>query len=114
MHEFSIVSNLFSIIEDLITEHDLKKVSKVTLEIGKMRQVVPVAMKMAFDAISEGTPVEGATLEMNFVPITMECRACNHKFQVEENVYLCPQCQSPQLELVEGQELIIKNIEGEN
>ncbi len=114
MHEFSIVSSIFSIIEDVARENNLTSIDKVSLTIGKMRQVVPVAMEMAFEAITKGTIAEEALLEMEFLPIVMQCKSCSHKFDVEENVYICPSCDSAQLEMLQGQELLLKNIEGEN
>ena len=111
---FSIVSNLFDILESIAQENNLKKVYRVTLLVGKMRQVVPVAMNMAFEALTKGTFADGAKLEMEYVPIRMQCKSCNYEFAVEENVYLCPKCESAQLECIEGQELLIKNIEGED
>jgi len=44
----------------------------------------------------------------------MRCESCSSEFVVEAHVYLCPECQSVDLELIDGQELLIKNIEGEN
>jgi len=114
MHEFSIVSNLFEIMEDVAKENNLIRIDKVVLTVGKMRQVVPVAMEMAFEAVTKGTIAENAELELEFLPIQMKCNACGHNFDVEENVYLCPSCDSVQLEMIQGQELIIKHIEGEN
>ncbi len=114
MHEFSIVSSIFSIIEDVARENNLKKIDRVTLTIGKMRQVVPVAMEMAFEAITKETIAEDAALEMEFLPIIMRCQSCDHEFTVEENVYICPSCDSTRLEMIQGQELLLKNIEGEN
>jgi len=114
MHEFSIVSSLFEIIEEVARENSLVKVYRVSLIVGKMRQVVPVAMEMAFEAITKGTIAEGAKLQLEFVPIKMKCRSCDHQFTVDEHVYICPNCEAVELDLVEGQELLIKQIEGEN
>jgi hydrogenase nickel incorporation protein HypA/HybF len=114
MHEFAIVSNLFEIMERIAAENNLKKISSVTLSVGKMRQVVPVAMDMAFEAITKGTLAEGAKLQLEFVPIRMKCASCKSEFDVESHVYICPGCESGLLELIEGQELLIKSMEGED
>ncbi len=114
MHEFSIISNLFDILMKIAEENHLKKIYKVTLSVGKMRQVVPVAMEMAFTGITSGTIAEGAELIIENVPVKMHCSGCGKEFTVEHNIFVCPECGSPRLELLEGQELIIKNIEGED
>jgi len=114
MHEMSVICNLYDIIEQVAKDNDLIKITKVKLLVGRMRQVVPVAMEMAFEAITKDTIADSAQLELEFVPIKMQCDSCTHVFSVDQNVYICPECNSVDLTLLEGQELIIQNIEGED
>ena len=114
MHEMSIMTSLFNILEDIAKENNLSKIYKVTLSVGKMRQVVPVAMEMAFTAVTNGTIAEGAKLELESVPVKMRCSTCSREFNVDHNIFICPECESAKLELIQGDELIIKNIEGED
>lgn len=114
MHELSIMNSLFDILQDIAKENNLKKIYKVTLSVGKMRQIVPVAMEMAFTAVTNGSVAEGAKLEMESIPIKMRCSSCGDEFLVEHNIFICPNCESSKLEIISGDELIIKNIEGED
>ena len=107
------MTNLFNIIEDVAEKNDLVSIRKVELVIGEMRQIVPVAMEMAFEAISKETIAESAVLEMEFIPIRMKCNKCENEFEVGSNIYICPECGGSDLKLVQGQELMIKNITGE-
>lgn len=114
MHELSIVTNIFAIIDEIARQNDLKRITRVVLIVGRMRQVVPLAMDMAFQAVTKDTLAEGAELELEFIPIRMRCSSCGHEFTVEDNTFLCPMCESTRLEMMQGQELIIKHIEGED
>lgn len=114
MHELSIVSNIYSIVEDVARQNNLVRVTRISLVIGKMRQVVPVAMEMAFKAVTKDTIVENALLEMKFLPIIMCCKACGFSSEIDDYVFICPQCESAQLDIIQGQELLISHIEGED
>lgn len=113
MHEFSIIENILTIVEEISEKEGLTSVSKVTLLIGKMRQIVPDTMSFAFEAAAKGTIADSAALEMEFVPIKIHCNECGNEFIVKNHTYVCEQCGSTDLSVLEGQELIIKNIEGE-
>lgn len=114
MHELSIAGSLFDALMGIARENHLKRIYRVTLSVGKMRQIVPAAMDMAFAAVTAGTIAEKAELVIESIPVRMRCASCGTEFAVESNVFLCPECGSARLELLEGQELIIKNIEGED
>ena len=113
MHEFSIIENILTIVEETAEKEGLTSISKVTLIIGKMRQFVPETMSFAFEAASKGTIAESAALEMEFIPIKIHCNECGNEFIVNNHTYVCDKCSSTDLSVIEGQELIIKNIEGE-
>ncbi|MDR3237483.1 MAG: hydrogenase maturation nickel metallochaperone HypA [Spirochaetia bacterium] len=114
MHELSIAGSLFDILQNIAKENNLKKIYKVTILAGRMRQIVPTAMEMAFTAVTAGSLAEGAKLEIEVVPIKMRCVSCSEEFSVWHNIYICPSCESAKLELLQGDELIVKNIEGED
>jgi Zn finger protein HypA/HybF involved in hydrogenase expression len=43
----------------------------------------------------------------------MKCKNCGSDFQVKENLFACNECNSTDLEIIQGKELFIKSIEGE-
>jgi hydrogenase nickel incorporation protein HypA/HybF len=113
MHEVAIVQDMFRIIGDISKEQQLKRIDKVNFIIGKMMQVVPDLFRFAFDAAKEGTIAANAELEIEFWPVKMECSQCHAVFQMDDHIFRCPQCQSVDLDVIQGRELFIKSIEGE-
>ena len=113
MHELSIVESIFDIIIEIAEKNKITKISKVNLNVGKLRQVVPEFMVFAFDTVAKDTLAEKAELIINLINIEMECQACSHKFIVDEHVYICPECDSTKLSSITGNEMIITSIEGE-
>ena len=113
MHELSIVEGLINIIEDTAREHDISSVKRVKLRIGAMRQVVPDALRFAFEVAGKGTVAEGAEILITDIPTKAKCGTCAGEFQVEEYCFICPRCGSSEVTVIEGKELYIDTLEGE-
>lgn len=113
MHETSIVEDMFRIILEVAEKERLSRIDKVHFRIGKMMQVVPELFRFAFDSAKEDTIAGHADLEIEYVPVKMGCRYCGHEFFVENQSFYCPKCQSSELDLIQGKELLITSIEGE-
>ena len=113
MHELGIIHNLFTIIEEVADENELVRINNVKLKLGKLQQIVPEMLTFAFATVAEGTKAEGAALDVEYVPIKMQCKTCKNEFIVEEHVYICPECAQTNLTMLEGMEIILESVEGE-
>src|SRR3954462_5904554 len=64
MHELAIADSVVRI----ASAHAAgRRVAKVELKVGHLRQVVPSALEFAFGLVAEGTEVEGAELVLDTV-----------------------------------------------
>jgi hydrogenase nickel incorporation protein HypA/HybF len=86
-------------------------VSSVTVRIGRLTGVVPDSLRFYFDLLSVGTPLEGAALAIEEVPIRGRCAECAAAFQIETLGFSCPGCGSGLVELVSGRELQVVALE---
>lgn len=93
--------------------HSLKRISVIKLQVGALAAVVPDSLEFCFEMLSRDTVASGAELDIETVPIVARCSACREIFEVENHVFLCPQCEEPALELISGRELSLVSIEGE-
>jgi len=114
MHELSLVKSVIDSVESLAKENGWKKIEKVTLRVGAMRQVVPEIMKFAFAAASQNSLMQGAELDIEPVPIVVSCPRCGRKWGEERMSMLCPFCGSPDAQMEHGMELSIDSIEVED
>ena len=112
MHELSIIESIVDIIIAEMPKHSLTKIETISLRIGKMRQVVPDALHFGFECISKNTPMEGARLLIEEVPIWGSCRQCSHEFLLKNWLENCPNCYSNNIEIISGKELEIAEFEG--
>jgi len=113
MHEMSVVSNITKIALETAKDNKLKVIDKIKIAVGSQHHLAPDLMEYAFTFFSKDTIAEGASLIIEKIPITMICLDCKKKFNVQNQVYICPECSSVQLVMKSGRELIIENIEGE-
>ena len=112
MHELSIVESIIDIILSEMPKHGIKRVERISLRIGEMRQVVPEALHFGFDCLSANTPLEGAELFIENVPVTGRCKACHSEFRLGNWLQGCTECDSSNVEIITGKELEIAEFEG--
>lgn len=111
VHELAIASSIVNTILDEAKKRNLKSVTIIGLRIGALTDIVPEALEFGFSAIASGTPLEGARLEIENVPIMGKCSACELVFEVKGFVFICPQCDSSDASVEQGEELDIAYIE---
>ncbi|MDQ3863579.1 MAG: hydrogenase maturation nickel metallochaperone HypA [Actinomycetota bacterium] len=108
MHELSIAE---SVVQIASRHANGRRVTKVRIKVGHLRQVVPSALAFGFELVAEGTPVEGAELEMEQVPAAGRCRECGVESQLMNFPLQCGACGSFDLEVVRGEELLVESLE---
>jgi hydrogenase nickel incorporation protein HypA/HybF len=113
MHEVSIAQSLMKIIEDECEKHGVSRVTRVQLRIGTLTACVPDSLTFAFESVSEGTVAMGAELNIEVVPAKGRCHKCDIDFDVDEVMFLCPQCGGVAGGLISGKELHVAAIEAE-
>lgn len=113
MHELGIIQNIFQILEEVAEDNQLIRITKIKLKLGKMQQIVPEMLTFAFETVAKGTKAEGAVLEVEDIPVKMQCRACHAEFLVEEHIYICPKCAGTNLTMLTGMEVLLDSVEGE-
>jgi len=113
MHELSIVANLFEILEEKAEETKAKKIVMVKLQVGTFSGVVPEFLKTAFDIYKKETIASEAKLEINKVPLKVQCQKCHAEMIKDDYVFICSKCGSKELKTVSGTELLLEKLEME-
>lgn len=108
LHELSIAE---SVVRIAIEQADGRRVSKVQMKVGHLRQVVPSALTFSFELLAEGTLVEGAELEMEGIPAAGRCRDCGAESQLGNFPLQCRACGGFELEILTGEELLVESLE---
>jgi hydrogenase nickel incorporation protein HypA/HybF len=107
MHELAITRNIVAIVGEAARG---RRVTRVTIEIGRLSGVMPDAVAFCFDIVAAGTPLAGAALDIKEIDGRARCRDCGGEFAAETLFAPCP-CGSRRCERVRGEELNIKAME---
>jgi hydrogenase nickel incorporation protein HypA/HybF len=111
VHELSIADSIVQI----AAEHaDGRRVTRVEVKVGHLRQVVPSALELAFELVAAGTAVEGAELALEEVAAVARCRACGAESRQDGFPLRCAGCGDLGVEVIEGEELLVDSLELEN
>jgi hydrogenase nickel incorporation protein HypA/HybF len=107
MHELALMESIVAAVEERIHP---ARAARVHLQIGRLAGVVPDALRFCFDVCTRGTPLEGATLEIDEIRGRATCRQCGREVEMQSFLDACP-CGSLDVDLVAGQELRVKEVE---
>ena len=111
MHELSLTQNLIEIAEEHARREGASIITSVTMEIGSLSGVIPEAIEFAFEACSKGTLAEGAALEIRYIQARGRCQECARECEMESLIDGCPACDSYALEILQGQEMALTEME---
>lgn len=113
MHEMALCEGVLQALEEQAEIQRFARVHAVWLEIGALASVEPEALRFNFDVVTQGTLAEGSRLEIVTVPAQAWCLPCGGKVSIRQYFDACPQCGSHQLQVIEGEELRIQQLEVE-
>ena len=114
MHELSLAEKINNTVKDLCERSNWTRVRRITLKVGRMRQIDPELLSFAFDVVAKGTVSEGAEVSVLELPIIFKCRTCNRETGSEGMVFSCAICGGTNVELRSGMELTIESMEVES
>lgn len=111
MHEMSICQGLMSQVEQIARDKGANRVDSIVLSIGPLAGVEPDLLNRAFEVARAETVASEAELQIETGPVVVECRDCGCNGDVVVNRLLCPSCGSWQVNLVQGDELLLLRLE---
>jgi hydrogenase nickel incorporation protein HypA/HybF len=110
MHELSIAD---AMLQTVLRHAGDRRVTRVELRVGHLRQVVPSALEFAFELVTQGTPAEGAELGLVQVPAAVRCRDCETESEQDAFPLCCAACGGFAVDVVRGEELMVDSLEVE-
>ncbi len=110
MHEMSIAMEIVKQVLEVAEQHQATRVEEVEVGVGVMRQVVPEALEIAFEAFVQDTLARDARLKITEDKIVAVCRQCDCLFLPAVDTYVCPQCNQADARIVAGNDLILRSV----
>jgi hydrogenase nickel incorporation protein HypA/HybF len=110
MHELSLLENVREILEDHAVSQNFSKVTKVTLEIGKLSCIEPDALRFGFDVVMKDSLAENAGLIISELDGLGLCQQCQQQIEMDTLHDPCVYCGSPFVTVIQGTEMKIKDL----
>ncbi len=112
MHEGNFTRQIVDAILDELKSHRGQPPTRVTVKVGEMLHLVPESVRMHYDMLTQDTALQGVRLDLEEVPVVVKCRQCSEAGPVADHHWLaCSECGSTDVELVEGNDVVIESIE---
>lgn len=111
MHEAGLAQTALEVATEKARERGATRVHRLTLRVGDLSGVVPEALRFALEALSAGTPADGAAFDIEVVPVECHCPACDRPFSPADVVYTCPDCGRISSDVRQGHELELVSLE---
>ncbi len=87
------------------------RVTSVQLAVGTSGHFTEEAVRQYFQALTQDTPIEGATLTLSWLPATYQCLSCQQRFESTSSTATCPQCGDVALEVSHQDECYVRSID---
>ena len=110
MHELSLAGGIVKVVEDAAARDGFKRVSQLRLEAGALAGVEVRALRFALEAITPGTCLEGAAIEIDEPPGTAWCLRCSCSVEIASRADPCPLCSGFQIQATGGTELRVLDL----
>jgi hydrogenase nickel incorporation protein HypA/HybF len=107
----ALTESIVEIAVEAAKEKGARKVMRVFLDVGALSCVEPDALEFCFAAVSAGTLVEGAALEIARIPGAAWCADCEKLVPLAERFGLCPECGGASVRMTAGDELRVREME---
>lgn len=111
MHELSIAQALIAAAEQQLLPHPGRRVRSLTVRIGAMSGCEPDLLAHMYPLAVANTRLAGSRLQIEFQPVRVRCLDCGQEHEVAPHRWVCPACDSLQVQLQSGRELDLCGLE---
>ena len=108
MHELSLSG---AIVNTVVKHADGRRVSLVSLRVGRLRQVVPDTLAFYFEFVARDTVCEGARLELEIIDAGLRCNACAARVGDRDPGVPLPDVRRRDVQVASGNEFEVESIE---
>ena len=102
---------------DTAESNNATEVTEVTIELGRLAMVNPEQLKFILGVLVENTIVEDSEIIFEEIPVEVKCSECEfHGDAILDDkdhyapIVRCPKCDSLAVEILNGRDIVVKNI----
>ena len=111
MHELGIVFHIAKMVENAARQNNVKRIAKVTLEIGEVSAIVNDYLEDCWNWNAKKSELlKDSKLEIINIKAVSYCDACHKEYETVKYGKICPFCGSLYTYLLRGNEANLKEI----
>ena len=101
MHEVGAITGAVSTALEYMRQAGASHVTNIELEVGVSGHFSEEAIRQYVMVLAVGTPAEGASVRIVWLPATYQCLDCGHCFESSQPTQetVCPECEGVVLEM---------------
>jgi len=107
----ALTESILRILETEAQRQGFSRVHVVRLEVGALSHADPESLRFCFDAVTRGSLAEGARLDILRPVGKGWCLPCGTEIAVARRFDPCPHCGGHQIQVTEGDDMRIKDLE---
>lgn len=112
MHELTIAQGILRAVEGSLNADQMGRISRIIITVGELAAVQKECLEFAFGAITMGTPMEGATLVIEYIKPLFRCKKCETEFEPWKGFFSpCPNCGEFGVDVLKGDDMYVKSVE---
>ena len=112
MHELTVANSLIELAADHAARYGARRVTRIRVRLGVLVGLMR-ALHFCFAPACRGTLCENAVLDIDEVPLTVHCPACDAvKAPRARYNFRCPDCGTPTPRVVTGREIRRRGLRG--
>ncbi|MBM3179212.1 MAG: hydrogenase maturation nickel metallochaperone HypA [Chloroflexi bacterium] len=113
MHELAVTQSILDISLRHAKDAGAKQITGISLVIGEFASIVDDSVQFYWEMIADGTIAQGAQLHFERIRGEMICANCKHSFHPDDIDFVCPNCESPFVQITKGDEFRVDSIDVE-
>ncbi|HVV36428.1 MAG TPA: hydrogenase maturation nickel metallochaperone HypA [Acidimicrobiales bacterium] len=102
-----------SIFDTVTARRGGRRVERVDVRIGYLRQVVPDALEFAWQVRTQDTDLAGCILAIDHVPAVVVCEECGATTTLDLPIPQCDECEGFEVTVVSGEEFDLLSFDEE-
>ena len=117
MHELSMAQGIINAVLETAQQNNATEVNEITVEVGRLAMINPEQLEFILGVLVDNTILEDAKIIFEEIPAEIDCFDC--KFHGEAilddsdhyaPLVKCPKCDSLSVDVINGKDIIVKNI----
>lgn len=110
MHELGLCDAMLRMVRGIMRDEKITRITRITVEVGTLSGVVPAYMSDCWEAVTDGTELEGVEFVVDTLRGTAQCMDCGAVFPADIEQLRCPDCGGRRLIPLTGRDLTLKEL----